>query len=307
MVLETIITYLTILLKNWLFVQILVGALLLGGIYALTATGFTMIFGVLKVLNIAHGEFVILGSYVAYWVFTLLGLDPLLAIGFTIAAGALYGLLAHVLVIDSVSRKGMEPTIVASFGILLVLQSGMLIAWTGDPRSIVTSYTGQNVIIGLFIIPVVRLIAFSVAVVSLLLLSIFLNRTYIGKAIRAVAQDAEASKLMGIPARSIQRLGFILGSMLAALSGNLIAMLSSFTPTLGPEFLLKSFVILAIVGFGNVREVVIGGLILGVVESFGSFFLGTGMRNVIAYALLIIILLLRPQGLFGHKMEVREV
>ena len=307
MVLEVITYYLTLLASNWLFLQILVGALLLGGIYALVATGFTMIFGVLKILNIAHGEFVILGSYVTYWVFVLLGVDPILAIGFTLAAGALYGFLTHILVIEGVSKKGIEPTIVASFGILLVLQSGMLIAWTGDPRSIVTSYTGDSIVFGPFIIPVVRLIAFSVAAASLFLLSVFLNRTYIGKAIRAVSQDAEASRLVGIPARSIQRLGFILGSMLAALSGNLIAMISSFTPTLGPEFLLKSFVILAIVGFGNVREVIIGGIILGVVEAFGSFFLGAGMRNVIAYALLIIILLIRPQGLFGHKIEVREV
>ncbi len=307
MVLDAIVSYLTLLASGWLFLQILVGALLLGGIYALVATGFTMIFGVLKILNIAHGEFVILGSYVTYWIFVLLGVDPILAIGITIAAGAFYGFLAHFLVIESVSKKGIEPTIVASFGILLVLQSSMLIAWTGDPRIIVSPYTGNSIVVGPFIIPVVRLTAFSVAAVSLLLLSLFLNRTYVGKAIRAVSQDAEASRLVGIQVWLIQRLGFILGSMLAALTGNLIAIISSFTPTLGPEFLLKSFVILAIVGFGNVKEVFIGGLLLSVVEAFGSFFLGAGMRNVIAYSLLIIILLLRPKGLFGHKVEVREV
>lgn len=301
-----VLEQLVLLTKNWLFIQVLVGGLLLGGVYALVAAGFTMIFGVLKILNIAHGEFVVLGSYVAYWVFTLLGIDPLLAIAITLPAAALYGFATYFLAIETVMRRGMEPVIVASFGVLLILQSSMLAAFTGDARSIVTEFTGESLVFGPVVIPLTRLLAFTLAVAALVVLSLFLNRAQIGKALRAVAQDAEASMLMGIPARALQRLGFVIGAMLAGLTGNVIAMVSSFVPTLGPEFLLKSFVILAIVGIGSVGEVIIGGLLLGTVEAFGSFFLGAGMKNVVAYALLIILLLIKPTGLFG-RVEQREV
>lgn len=290
----------------WLIMQLAVGAVLLGGIYALIASGFTMIFGILKILNVAHGEFVVLGAYVAYWVFSLMGLDPLLSLLLVVPIGALYGLAAYKLVLESVSRRGVEPTIMASFGIMLILQTSMMTAWTADPRSIVTQFTGSSISVAGFIIPLARLTAFVVSLASLIALSLFLRLTYIGKAVRAVSQDAEASSILGIPVGRVKVLGFVLGSVMASLSGGLLGTIASFTPTMGPELLLKSFVVLAMVGFGGVAQVLAGGVILAMAETFGSLVLGSGLRNVISYGLLIAVLLARPTGLFSKKEE-REV
>jgi branched-chain amino acid transport system permease protein len=290
----------------WLLAQLTVGAVLLGGIYALIASGFTIIFGILKILNVAHGEFVVLGAYVAYWIFSLLGFDPLLSLLLVVPIGALYGLIAYKLVLEGVSRGGVEPTIVASFGIMLILQTSMMAAWTADPRSIVTSFTGSSILAGGIVIPLARLTAFLISLASLITISVFLKFTYVGKAIRAVSQDPEASSMLGIPVGRVKVLGFTLGSLMASLSGGLLGTISSFTPTMGPELLLKSFVVLAMVGFGGVAQVVAGGIILAMAETFGSLVLGSGLRNVVSYGLLIAVLLARPMGLFAKKEE-REV
>ncbi|MCS6770100.1 MAG: branched-chain amino acid ABC transporter permease [Candidatus Caldarchaeum sp.] len=288
-----------------LFGQLLVGALLLGGVYALVTMGLALIFGVMRILNIAHGEFIILGAYATYWISKSLGLDPFLSIALSIPVSALLGFTVNTLVIKGLT-KSFDAPIVSSFGLLLVMQASMLIAWSGDPRSLVTPFTAESIAVGPVLIPVIRLIAFTLSVTVLISLYVFLTRTFVGRAIRAVSQDSETAATLGIPVQRLQTFTFVLSACLAGLSGGLIAMLMSFQPTFGPEFLLKSFVVLALSGVGNIPGVIAGGLILGVGESYGSFFLGSGFRNVVAYALLIGLLLVRPRGLFGER-KVREV
>ncbi|MEM0383219.1 MAG: branched-chain amino acid ABC transporter permease [Candidatus Caldarchaeum sp.] len=288
-----------------LFGQLMVGAILLGGVYALVTMGLALIFGVMRILNIAHGEFIIFGAYATYWVSKLLGLDPFISIALAIPASAVLGFLVNTLMIRGLT-KSFDAPIVSSFGLLLIMQASMLIAWTGDPRSLVTPFTAESIAVGPLLVPVIRLIAFSLSVSVLTALYLFLTRTFVGRAIRAIAQDSETAATLGIPVQRLQSFTFILSTCLAGLSGGLIAMLLSFQPTFGPEFLLKSFVVLALSGVGNIPGVIAGGLILGIGESYGSFFLGSGLRNVVAYALLIVLLLFRPRGLFGEK-QVREV
>ncbi|MEM2095079.1 MAG: branched-chain amino acid ABC transporter permease [Candidatus Caldarchaeum sp.] len=288
-----------------LFGQLMVGAILLGGVYALVTMGLALIFGVMRILNIAHGEFIIFGAYATYWVSKLLGLDPFISIALAIPASAVLGFLVNTLMIRGLT-KSFDAPIVSSFGLLLIMQASMLIAWTGDPRSLVTPFTAESIAVGPLLVPVIRLIAFTLSVSVLTALYLFLTRTFVGRAIRAIAQDSETAATLGIPVQRLQSFTFILSTCLAGLSGGLIAMLLSFQPTFGPEFLLKSFVVLALSGVGNIPGVIAGGLILGIGESYGSFFLGSGLRNVVAYALLIVLLLFRPRGLFGEK-QVREV
>lgn len=288
-----------------LFGQLMVGAILLGGVYALVTMGLALIFGVMRILNIAHGEFIIFGAYATYWVSKLLGLDPFISIALAIPASAVLGFLVNTLMIRGLT-KSFDAPIVSSFGLLLIMQASMLIAWTGDPRSLATPFTAESIAVGPVLVPVIRLIAFTLSVSVLTALYLFLTRTFVGRAIRAIAQDSETAATLGIPVQRLQSFTFILSTCLAGLSGGLIAMLLSFQPTFGPEFLLKSFVVLALSGVGNIPGVIAGGLILGIGESYGSFFLGSGLRNVVAYALLIVLLLFRPRGLFGEK-QVREV
>ncbi|MEM2064321.1 MAG: branched-chain amino acid ABC transporter permease [Candidatus Caldarchaeum sp.] len=288
-----------------LFGQLLVGAILLGGVYALVTMGLALIFGVMRILNIAHGEFIIFGAYATYWVSKLLGLDPFISIALAIPASAFLGFLVNTLMIRGLT-KSFDAPIVSSFGLLIIMQASMLIAWTGDPRSLATPFTAESIAVGPVLVPVIRLIAFTLSVSVLTALYLFLTRTFVGRAIRAIAQDSETAATLGIPVQRLQSFTFILSTCLAGLSGGLIAMLLSFQPTFGPEFLLKSFVVLALSGVGNIPGVIAGGLILGIGESYGSFFLGSGLRNVVAYALLIVLLLFRPRGLFGEK-QVREV
>jgi len=287
------------------YVQLFLGALLLGGLYALVAVGLALIFGVMRILNIAHGEFIILSAYITYWLSQTYRLDPLLTIILTIPIASLVGFVTYSAVIRGVT-KSFDAPIVSSFGILLILQSSMLIAWSGDPRSIVTPFTADSLVLGPYLLPLVRLIAFVVSVLALTSLHVFLNNTHLGRAIKAVSQDSEAASTLGIPVSRIQSLTFALSTGLAGLAGGLLSLLLSFTPTLGPEYLLKAFVILALSGIGNIPALLIGGLVLSIGETYGSFFLGSGLRNVVAYIMLVLILLLRPAGLFGNLKE-REV
>jgi branched-chain amino acid transport system permease protein len=287
------------------YIQLFLGAILLGGLYALVAIGLALIFGVMRILNIAHGDFIILSTYITYWLSQTYGLDPLLTIFLTIPIASLVGFVTYLSVIRGLT-KSFEAPIVSSFGILLILQASMLIAWSGDPRSIVTPFTAESLVIGPYLLPLVRLIAFIVSVAALTLLHVFLNKTYFGRAIKAVSQDSEAASTLGIPVSRIQSITFALSVGMAGLAGGLLSLLLSFTPTLGPEYLLKAFVILALSGIGNIPALLVGGLVLSIGETYGSFFLGSGYRNVVAYIILVLILLLKPAGLFRGLKE-REV
>ncbi len=289
------------LFNQTLLLQITLNGILLGGLYALSASGLALIFGVMRILNLAHGELVIIGAYIGFWMFTLLGVDPFVSLAVSFVALAVMGLLVYRFIVSKVARLGFDPPIIATFGLLLFLQAAMITLWTGDPRALVTSYSGSSVTIGRVVVPILRLASFVLSFAALLLLHLFLSRTYLGKALRATSIDTDAAELLGVPTKLMYQVAFAFGAAFAGLSGTLLGAVYSFEPTNGPAYLLRSLAVIALGGIESLAGVFVAGLILGLVESFSSFLIGGGFRNAVAFMLLLVVLLIRPTGIFGRS------
>jgi len=281
--------------------QVTVFGLVWGGLYALTAHGLNLIYGVMKVLNIAHGEFLMLGAYVVFWLFTLWRVNPLVALAVAVPAMVGLGALVHRTVVHPLVRASggsvlalEKSSLVAFFGVLMIVQNGALLAWTGDYR--VLEYLGRPVRLAGVSVAANRLVVLAVALVVTLALHLFLRHTFTGKAIRAVSQDREAGMLMAVDADRIALVSFALGSGLAGLAGGLVALVYVITPTIGILFTVKAFTVMVVGGPGRVVGTFGAGLALGVAEAWGSFFLGEGYRDAIDYVLLVGIILLMSHG-----------
>jgi len=285
--------------NHQIFLQIIVFGLVLGGLYALDASGLSLIYGVMKILNIAHGEFLMIGAYVMFWLFTLAGISPLASIAVTGPMMFVVGLLVFRVVIVPLQRVKLRhlverSTLIAFFGILIVLQNLALVLWTADYR--VVTYLQKPVDLFFLEISINRVVVLGVSIVIIILLDFFLTRTYYGKAIRAITQDRDAAMLMSINAEKLSLICFGLGTALSGIAGSLAGILSVITPTMGFPFLIKAFVIMIIGGLGNMRGCLYAGFVLGALEFVGAHFVGEGYRSAIAYVILVIFLLLVSRG-----------
>jgi branched-chain amino acid transport system permease protein len=283
--------------------QVVLG-LLLGGLYGLAAAGLSLIFGVLKVLNVAHGELIMLGGYAAYWLWATLGLDPFLAllgvIPLTAALGlALYGgLFAFVVRFDEETR--IKNSLLVGFGLALTLHALAVRLWTADERSIPTGYGGQTIGVGGLVVPLGRLASLAVAVALIGLTHLFLARARWGHAIRAAAEDWEAALLQGIDVRRAYLLAFGIGTGLAGAAGCLVAVGYSISPAIGLEWTLKALIVVVLAGLGSLFGTFVGGLVLGVAEAASAFTFGGPYREVVGLLIFFCVLVARPQGLFGR-------
>jgi branched-chain amino acid transport system permease protein len=285
--------------------QNLVFGLLVGGLYGLAAVGLSLVFGVLKMLNVAHGELVMLGGYIAFWLFTLWQIDPfaslLVSAGTLFAVGAaLYAALFQRLVALPDETK-LKNSILIGFGLALTLQTLAVLAWRADERAISTSYAGAVAFLGGTAVPLARLGALAVSGLVLVGLHLFLHRTLPGRAIRATAQDVEGASLAGIPVPRVFLLAFGLGAALAGLAGALISTTEAVSPSIGLNWTLKALIVVVLGGLGNVAGTFVAGLLLGVVESISGFLLGNAYREVIGLALFLAVLSVRPEGLFAGR------
>ena len=284
--------------------QQLVLGLLLGGLYGLAAAGLSLIFGVLKVLNVAHGELIMLGGYAAYWLSATLGLDPFLAllgvIPLTAALGlALYGgLFAFVVRFDEETR--IKNSLLVGFGLALTLHALAVRLWTADERSIPTGYGGQTIGVGGLVVPLGRLASLAVAVALIGLTHLFLARARWGHAIRAAAEDWEAALLQGIDVRRAYLLAFGIGTGLAGAAGCLVAVGYSISPAIGLEWTLKALIVVVLAGLGSLFGTFVGGLVLGVAEAASAFTFGGPYREVVGLLIFFCVLIARPQELFGR-------
>jgi branched-chain amino acid transport system permease protein len=283
-----------------LFLQALISGVLLGGIYALVALGFSLVWGVMSVINVAHGAFVMLGAYTAYFLFTMFGVDPFVG---GIAAMAVlfvvgYGIQTYI--INLVVRAPIYMTLILTFGLNLVIVNLGLIAWTGNFRSVSTGYAGAGLQIGSLIIPYARLGTFLVALVATYALFQFMGHTRTGHSIRATRMDLQAAEAVGIRIDRIYALTFAIGAALAGLAGGLISATAPITPVMGLTYTGKAFVVTALGGLGNMAGALVGGLVLGVAETLGATVFGPGYQDAIGYAALVLILVLRPSGLLGR-------
>jgi branched-chain amino acid transport system permease protein len=282
-------------------IQMLIFGLLMGGFYALAALGLSLIYGVMGVLNFAHGDLLILGSYTSFWLFTLYGIDPLLSIFFTsLALGAL-GLILRQLVFKRTMKHGLDSTLLAGFGLMIILEELMRMAWSGDTRAITTWYSGSSIAISTgLVIPVVRLLSFGIATLLVIVLYIFMTRTYPGKALRASAIDKEAAGLYGINVGATYLMAFVLGTALAGQAGTLYAIMYSFTPTTGPILVLKLFTIVILGGLGSLLGTFLAALLIGVLESSVSFVMGAGYGDLLSLVVFLLVLIFKPKGLLGR-------
>jgi branched-chain amino acid transport system permease protein len=287
--------------------QNLVFGILVGALYGLAAVGLSLVFGVTKFLNVAHGELLMFGGYASFWVFTLLGVDPFLTLPSTIIFLLLIGVVLYKVLFARMVKLTEEikikNTLLIGFGLSLVLQNLALRLWTADDRGITTSYSGQALTFLGVRFPIVRVASLGIAFVSLLALHLFLRRTYTGKAIRATVEDWEAATLMGIDIHKVYLLSFVLGSALAGVAGALVSVGYSIEPAMGLHWTLKGLIVMVLGGLGSIMGTFVGGIVLGVTESATSFLIPRGgtYREVVGLFLFILVLIFRPQGLFGAK------
>ncbi len=285
--------------------QQLVLGLLVGGLYGLAAAGLSLTFGVLRVLNVSHGELLMLGGYGTFWLFTLWRIDPFLSLLGVGPALFLLGLLLYWALFQFIVRADEElrikNSLLIGFGLTLVLHTLAIQLWTADERAVTTAYAGAVIRIGTLAIPVVRLTSLGFAFVLLATLQLFLARARWGRAIRATAEDWEAAALMGIPVGRTYLLAFALGTALAGIAGGLVSVSYSISPSIGLEWTLKSLIVVVLAGLGSLLGCFAGGILLGLAEATSVAFLGGPYREVIGLVLFLVILVLRPQGLFGGR------
>ncbi len=287
-----------------LYQQLVLG-FMIGGLYGLAAVGLSLIFGVLKVLNVAHGELIMLGGYGAYWLFTLWGLDPFASLTFVVPAAVVAGLALYWALFRFVVRAQEETRIKNSlligFGLALVLDTLAVKLWTADERGITTAYAGKVLIAGNLAIPVVRLASLAVAFALIAALHLLLTRWRWGRAIRATAEDWQAALLTGIDVRRAYLLAFALGSGLAGAAGTLVSIGYSISPSIGLEWTLKALIVVVLAGLGSMFGTFVGGLFLGVAEAASAAAFGGPYREMVGLVIFLVVLMARPQGLFGAR------
>lgn len=285
--------------------QTLVLGILVGALYGLVALGLSLVFGVTKFLNVAHGELLMFGGYASFWVFSLWDVDPFLTIPTTIIALLLIGAILYKVLfarmVKLTEENKIQKTLLVGFGLSVILQNLAQRFWTADDRGITASYSGVAFTILDVRFPLVRIASLCTALVFLLALQLFLRKTYTGKAIRATAQDWEAATIMGIDIHRVYLLAFVLGAALAGVAGTLVAVNYSIQPAMGLNWTLKALIVMVLGGLGSITGTFVGGLVLGLTESATSLLISNNYREVVGLVLFLLILIFRPQGLFGAE------
>jgi branched-chain amino acid transport system permease protein len=277
-----------------LLLQILVNGVLLGGLYGLMALGMALIWGVLNVVNLAHGALIMLGGYVVYYLFTGLGIDPFLALPIAALVMFALGYLLQRYILNLIVRSPMLNTLLITFGLNVVITYLAQLLFSADFRTINPGYAGMNFNVGGITIPVVSLAAFVIALVLATLVWLMLNRVSLGRAIRATSQNLVAARLYGVDPRRIYAITFGIGAALAGISGGLFGVLTHLTPYVGASLTAKSFVIAILGGLTNPFYVIVGGIVVGIAEQLASLYLGSTYTDVISFGLLVVILIVRP-------------
>jgi branched-chain amino acid transport system permease protein len=276
-----------------LFVQILVDGVLLGGLYGLMALGLALVWGVLNIVNLAHGAFIMLGGYLVYFLFTA-GLDPMVSLPIAMLAMFLFGYVIQRTLLNLIVRSALLNTLLFTFGLDVVLTYLAQLLFTADFRTINPSYAGAHFAVSGATIPVGRLLAFGIAILLAVLLYLLLNRTRLGRAIRATAQNLDAARLYGVDPAQIYAITFGIGAALAGAAGTLYGIVAQITPYVGATLTAKSFVIAIIGGLDNPLKIIAGGIVIGIAEAVTALYLGPTYTDVVSFGLLVLILVLRP-------------
>ena len=282
-----------------LFLQSILSGVLVGGVYALIGIGLTIIFGVMRVTNFAHGELLMVGMYLAYFAFTLLGVDPFLSVLLVIPAMFLLGAVLQRVFINRVLDALPQNQILLTIGLGLVMSNTAMLLFTSDYKILSTSYSAAAVeVFGLSISEPLG-ISFAITAALTAALYWFLIRTDTGQAIRATAQDREAAQLMGVNVKRMSVIATGIGAALAGTAGALISPTYYIYPQVGGAFTLKAFVIVVLGGMGSVVGATLGGIVVGATESLAAVYISSGLKELVVYVLFLLVLLLKPAGLLG--------
>ncbi len=282
--------------------QLVIIGLLAGGIYAAVGIGFGLVWGVLNIVNLAHGALVIIGAYLTWQIFSAFGLDPFLTLPIDAVVLFVLGYAVQRGVINRIIRAPLLFTFLLTFGLNLIAVNVLLLIFKSDFRSVTTAYSGAGLELGGIVVPYIRLAALGVALAMAAALALLLGRTRVGLAIQAVGSDRDAAQLVGIDLRHAYAVTYGLGAGCAGVAGGLIAMIQAITPTAGEPYTLQAFVVVILGGLGRVSATVVGGLAFGLVEAFGQSIPGSGsvFANAIAFGVMVLVLVTRPQGLMGR-------
>lgn len=283
------------------FFQALISGILVGGVYALIGIGLTIIFGVMRVINFAHGDLMMVGMYLTYFLFTLLKIDPFVSVLITIPCMFLFGAFLQKTVINRILGSLPQNQILLTIGLGLIMSNSVMLAFTSDYKILTTSYSSSSIqVLGISVSQPLA-VSFAITVAITAALYWFLMKTDTGQAIRATAQDREAAQLMGINVSRMSVLAFGIGTALAGTAGALISPTYYVFPQVGSAFTLKAFVITVLGGMGSIVGATLGGIIIGVVESVGAVTISSDWKDVLVFVIFLVVLLVKPSGLMGKS------
>jgi branched-chain amino acid transport system permease protein len=278
--------------------QTAVNALLLSGILALVALGFSLVWGIMNIVNLSHGAFIVVGAYVTFWLHELAHVDPFLSIPISMLLLFALGYAVQRTLINQIIRAPLLATFLLTFGLEILIVNLLTFFFKADTRSVQTSYSGQGFVFGPVRVPYVRLDALLVSMALVLALGMFLTRTRTGRAIRATGMDLDAARLTGVDVRTIYGITYAIGAALAGAAGSLLALLIPFDPNIGGPFTERAFVICVLGGLGNVVTVLAGALVYAVVDVFVGARLPE-LSQAVTFAIVVLVLVVRPQGIAG--------
>lgn len=282
------------------YVQILIDGVLLGGLYAVMAIGFSVIWGVMNIINLAHGSMIIMGAYITYWVWKDTGLDPFATIPISAAGLFCFGFFLQKYLLNRVVAASVFLSLLITFGLDMVLTNAHIALFQADLRAVHTGYSSDNLRISSLHIAYTRVAVFAVAVGLTLLLIAFMNRTRVGNAIKATSFDVEAAELAGMDTRRVYSITFGIGAMMAGIAGSLVAIVFQFSPVGSVPFTTKSFVVVVLGGLGSIPGAIAGGVVLGIAEDYTGYW-RPGYIELVSFGLLLAVLVVRRRGLFGKR------
>lgn len=284
--------------------QHLVNGLVLGGTYALLGIGLTLIFGLMNVVNFAHGEFYTLGAYVGFATLVVLGLPFLAAIPVAILVGIVLGGLCERVLLRPLRGESIDSVMLVMIGLWIAMQNAELLAWGGVAKSIPHPFPTAPIVVGYLGIAPLRLFVFVAAIALIVAAHLVIHRTRLGRAMRATFQDPDTAALMGVRIGRIHTATFALGSGLAAAAGALLGPIFLVYPSMGDLASLKAFSVVILGGLGNVAGATFGGLLLGIAEELGAGYISSGYRDAVGFVIIILVLLFRPSGLFARSERI---
>jgi branched-chain amino acid transport system permease protein len=286
------------------FLQHFVNAMIMGSTYALLGIGLTLVFGIMRVVNFAHGEFYALGAYTAYGFVALIGLDYFNTLLMAIIVGFLAGWAIEFILIRRCKLEQIDEVMLLMIGVMIIMQNTELWVWGGVAKVVQTPFSEEPLVLGSVSVSPTRVFVFFAALFLLTLFYFLIEKSRLGMAMRATFQDKDAAQIVGVNVKRIYTVTFALGSSMAAVTGALLAPVFLVAPTMGDLASLKAFAIVILGGLGNLLGAAIGGFVLALLEEFGAGYISTAYRDAFGFLVILVVLLFRPQGLFAAKERV---